>query len=142
MRRVVLLCLTLIVFSTVKAQLNNVIYLGVLTSLHINLSEDAVVDGYLRYTINKPQECIGNGNAFGVNGPGMPCLMNDLGSTVELCFKKNILNMEMPSGSTIWQCDMEFVIDEYNPSSYQNGNNGIEKYYKIILYISRDHGWF
>lgn len=50
--------------------------------------------------------------------------------------------MEMPSGSTIWQCDMEFVIDEYNPSSYQNGNNGIEKYYKIILYISRDHGWF
>lgn len=62
MRRVVLLCLTLIVFSTVKAQLNN--------------------------------------------------------------------------------CDMEFVIDEYNPSSYQNGNNGIEKYYKIILYISRDHGWF
>jgi hypothetical protein len=136
-----LLTFLLLSIITLSAQSLEPTYKGILCYITVDLTNDPVdTDGYLTYTITKPQESINtNGYSFdfGVYGPGSPSLTNETYNTLDLRLRKNriIKDMLFVEGNT-WQTDLEFWVGKYY-WSYYNPTYIYEHTYSIVLNIVR-----
>lgn len=136
MKKLLVVIFSLICAINLSAQNNSLPqYQGVLCYISVDLDNDSVESGYLRYTFNKPAEALYSGSLLEVQGPGNPCLMNDLGTTIQICLKKLRIATEKPDGGSVWQCTEDLWIGTWQNVGGQQ-QLVYDKYYSIVLLVS------
>ena len=121
-----------------KAQCNNsfvVDCLGVDCYITVDLNNDPVTsDGYLKYTIFKPQERIED-----IQGPTAAFLLNDLGSTIDIYIKKiQLLPLTRAITSEIpYELLVEKWVDRWGRPTTKEADDSIQCHYHVVLLITQ-----
>lgn len=97
--------------------------LGIWCTVDVSLS-DPLVNNSLVYTIPTPPY-----NITGIYGPGMPSLLNDSGSTINLYLRKHDLMLQLDDSDEYTILDLEMTVEHYI--------NGYECHYHIKLVLRR-----
>lgn len=127
----------LFVFQISKAQCNNsyqVDCLGVLCYITVDLDNDTVTsDGYLKYTIFKPQETIDC-----LQGPTAAHLTNDLGSTIDIYIKKaQLIPLVRSITSEIpYELLVNKWVDRWGMPSIMGAAEAVQCHYHVVLLIT------
>ena len=138
MKKVILLflfCLVSLVSFEAYCQSPSYTNLGTLCYININLRQTPVdSQGYYTFTIHTPQERI-----CGVQGPGSPILINNLGSTVDLKIRR--MYIELAADGNNCEIPLEAYVEKWSTGwgNYTTSptSGGAQCYYYIVLLTVR-----
>lgn len=124
-------------FQFSRAQCNNsyaVDCLGVHCYITVDLNNDPVTsDGYLKYTISKPQEGIES-----IQGPTAVYLSNDLGNTIDIYIKKiHLIPLTRAITSEIpYELIVKKWVDRWGSPISEGTAEAIQCHYHVVLLVN------
>lgn len=136
--KILALMVFLFVFQIGRAQCNNsysVDCLGLHCYVTVDINNDPVTsDGYLKYTISKPQESIKS-----IQGPTAAYLSNDLGGTIDIYINKmQLLPLTRSITSEIpYELLVNKWVDKWGATTTMETPEAIQCHYHVVLLITQ-----
>lgn len=109
-------------------------YLGIHCYITVDLNNDSVVNGYLKYTISVPKETV-----ISIQGPASAYLSNNLGSTIDIYVHRLQLELalaDMSYAQVPFALFVDLWKDSYGNITTELDSTAQQCYYYVVFNLS------